>query len=55
MVRRLTEEEKRLAAIYEPYFDYKTCELVEDAPVEAVEALKKLREMSEWERDPNII
>ena len=53
MRRILTEEEKKLMEIYEPYFDYKTCKLVEDAPVEAIEALKKLREMSEWERDPN--
>ena len=55
MRRILTEEEKRLMQIIEPYFDYKVCGLVENAPVEAVEALKKLREMSEWERDPNII
>lgn len=55
MVRRLTEEEKRLAAIYEPYFDYKTCELVEDAPIEAVEALKRMREIAKKDMDPNNI
>lgn len=40
MRKILSEEEKKLMEIYMPYFNYKTCELVEDAPIEAVEALK---------------
>ena len=36
MRRILTEEEKRLMQIIEPYFDYKVCGLVENAPVASI-------------------
>ena len=42
----LTEEERKLNDIIEPYFDYAKCDLVADAPPEAKYALKRLRENS---------
>jgi hypothetical protein len=44
-----------LIAIVVPYFDFKACELLEGAPAEAVEALKRLREIGKEEMDPNNI
>lgn len=53
MVRMLTEEEKKLSDIIEPYFDYKKCKLKENAPTEVVEALNRLKEINKKYIDPN--
>lgn len=50
MRKLISEEEKRLAEIFEPYFDWRTGELVKNAPVEAVEALRRMREIGKKER-----
>lgn len=55
MVGRLTEEEKRLSEIFEPYFNYKTCQLFEDAPNEVVEALKQFRKIGKEYTNPDNI
>ncbi len=55
MVGKLTEEEKRLSEIFEPYFNYKTCQLFEDAPNEAVEALKQFRKIGKEYTNPDNI
>ena len=46
MRRQMTEEEKELSKIYEPYIDEKTRTLKDDAPIEAKEALKKAKEIA---------
>lgn len=55
MVRMLTEEEKKLSEIIEPYFDYKKCKLKENAPVKVIEALNRLKEINKKDVDPNNI
>ena len=41
--------------IFEPYFNYKTCQLFEDAPNEAVEALKQFRKTGKEYTNPDNI
>ena len=55
MVKIFSEEEKKLMEIYTPYFDYKKLKLRDDAPPEAIEALKKLKEIAKKDIDPNNI
>lgn len=46
MVRALTEEERELQKVFEPYIDQQTQTLKEDAPFEAKQALDKFREIA---------
>ena len=48
-----TDEEKKLIDIVLPYFDFSKCDLIENSPIEAVEALKRIREIGKEDIDPN--
>ena len=45
MMRKSTEEEKKLWAIVKPYLDNKSYGLIKDAPPEAIKALDRLTEI----------
>lgn len=48
-----TDEEKRLIDIVLPYFDFSKCDLMENSPIEAVEALKRIRKIGKEDISPN--
>ncbi len=47
MMRKSTEEEKKLWAIVRPYCKKKSSGLVEDAPKEVIEAFNRLKKIDE--------
>lgn len=51
MRRQMTKEETSLQAIFEPYFDFNTLQLIAEAPINAQRALEKFRELGKMDRN----